>query len=98
MFAPLWQDARQDLPELSRPLLDQAGLARVPGRQRHGLRRPLLDVRGMAEKADGTCIQFWWSSPATLDAVYETMEAAAAAKSEASVNVADDEANEVAKN
>jgi hypothetical protein len=60
---------------------------------------------GMAEKADGTCIQFWWSSPATLDAVYETalqMEAAAAAaKSEASVelNVADDEeeANEVEK-
>jgi hypothetical protein len=58
---------------------------------------------GMAEKADGTCIQFWWSSPATLDAVYETalqMEAAAAAaKSEAGVNVADDEeeANEVEK-
>jgi hypothetical protein len=36
---------------------------------------------GMAEKADGTCIQFWWSSPATLDAVYEAalqMEAAGA--------------------
>lgn len=26
-----------------------------------------------AEKADGTCIQFWWSAPSTLDAVHQTM-------------------------
>lgn len=47
-----------------------------------------------AEKADGTCIQFWWCPPTTLEAVHQTMLRRASAAALPANETGDDEEEE----